>query len=276
MTTGDFIGLSGALAAISLAVFAFVVPRAVDMYLKRWKSMLSIDMPYGVRNSRVFRSAVFLDSFWMYVVAVSSLFLAIYFISVLANTAAYSLGRPPVFVFTSSLADAFLQGVDFLWWLLWATLIAFVASFFASHLDRGLPIIVRAFAHIVLSTGLPISLPQDLLDKAQSLIDQKQCDEAILHAATSLEYELRRILNLDTTHSFPATLSRLDKIQLRDATPEQIHDVVVMRNQIARKRDRLDIYDEQAAAAVVSSAVSILHQLRELGTSHVYSWLIPA
>jgi hypothetical protein len=271
MTVGDFIGASGALAAISLAVFAFVVPRAVGMYWKRWKSMLSIDMPYTIRNSHVFRNTVFLDSIWMYVVAVSSLFLAIYFISVLANIAAYSLGKPPVFVFTSSLADAFLQGVDFLWWLLWATLAAFMVSLTAGQLGGRSPIIVRTFAHIVLGTGLPTSLPQDLLDRARNLVDQKQYDAAILHAATSLECELRRILNLNATYSFPAVLSRLDRIQLPDATSGQIHDMVVMRNQIARKRDGLDIYDEQAATIFVSNAVSILHQLRELGTSHIYS-----
>jgi hypothetical protein len=272
ITTSDYITISSAIVAIALAVFAFMLPRTLEVTRRRWKAMMAIDMPYQIRNNWKFRMEIFLDSFGTYILSAVSLALAIYFISLLSNVLTISLGISPLYKITASIPQSFISGITMLWWILWGTLIlTVVLATIGQQRNESLPTIHKAFADIVIDGGLYVKVSQELMLNAIDLYEKEQYDEAIIHSTTALEYELRRMLNLDTSYPFASVLNRLGKIQLHCITPQHLDRIIIVRNQIAHKTtNKMNISDRQTANYVVNNTLSILLQLKRIGISTIY------
>ena len=234
--------------------------------------MLSVDMPRSVRSNSKFRSIIFVDSIWMYLIAMFSLYDTVLFISILGSVAAYQLGIPPPapFGIADNLLETFLKGVSFLLVILLFLSVLVMTLILPTDINKRLPVIVRAFAAIVLETIESPTLSKELLDSAQKLLGEGKYDMSILHAATSLEYELRRILNLKATESFAATLNRLGKIPSLTISPQQLDNIVLKRKQITCNAEGHNLHGKADAEAVVRNIDSILQQLKDTGISPLF------
>jgi hypothetical protein len=270
MEPNDLLAVTGALTAISIAIFVFLLPKTVEIYNTRWKAMLSVDMPDYIKNSKRFRTEIFLDTIGMYVLAFASISAGIYFTSILINVVSLSLGLEPTFLISSSLPEAFLDGAKGVWWILWATaVIALLWLGAGKFVSKSLPVITRAFAQITLDSKGSATLTQELLDSARDFLQKGEYNQAILHAATSLEYELRRMTNLGPAYSYTAVMSRFSKIELQDITSEQLDKIVIARNNIAHQKNG-QAYRREEAKEIVELVSTFITKLGQLGISAIY------
>lgn len=261
---------SAALVAITLAIFVFFLPKTVEIHNARWKSMQNLDMPDNIRNSKRFRIAIFLDNIGMYALAYASLLLAGYFIAILINAISGYFGLQGTFLFNNPLPIEFILALKILWFILAAVLVVSVLWLSAGNqISKKLPIIVRAYAEMTLDVSRAIGVKQELLSAARSYLQEGAYHEAILHSVTSLEYELRKKLNLGPNNSFAAVMSKLISSDLAWVIPREINDLVIVRNNIAHKMDTVN-YGEKEAKEVIESVNRILEQLDILGASTLY------
>lgn len=264
------IASSAALVAITLAIFVFLMPKTVETYHTRWKSMLNLDMPVNIRNSKRFRTEIFLDTIGMYVLAFTSLGLAVYLTVILSNAISYYFEVPGTFVFNNPPQIEFLRALKVLFIVLCAmggvSLLWFIAG---SEISKQLPIIVRAYAEMTLDVSRAVGVKQELLNTARSYLQEGAYNEAILHSVTSLEYELRKKLSLKPNNSFAAVMSKLISSDLAWVNPREINDLVIVRNNVAHKIGSVN-YGEKEAKEVLESVDRILNHLDMLGASTIY------
>lgn len=261
---------SAALVAITLAIFVFLLPKTVEIYHTRWKSMLNLDMPDKIRNNKHFRTEIFLDNLGMYVLAFASLGLAVYFTAILTTAISDYFGVPGTFVFNNPPQIEFLRALKVLFFVLSAMFTVSLLWLFAGNLiSKKLPIIVRAYAEMTLDISRERGVKQELLSTARSYLQEGTYNEAILHSVTSLEYELRKKLNLGPNNSFAAVMSKLISSDLAWVNPREINDLVIMRNNVAHKIGSVS-YGEKEAKEVLESVDRILNHLDMLGASTIY------
>lgn len=264
------IALSAPLVAISLAIFVFLLPKTVEIRNTRWKSMLNLDIPDNIRNSKRFRTEIFLDNFLMYALAFASLLVALYFVAILVNTISNYFGIQGTFLFTNPLPIEFIRVLKVLWVVLAIFFgVSLLWLFAGTHISKTLPIIVRAYAEMTLDISRGIGVKQELLKAARSLLQKGEYNEAILHSITSLEYELRKKLNLGSNKSFAAVMSKLISADLAWVIPREMNDLIIVRNNVAHKMGSAN-YGEKEAKEVLESVDRILDQLDMLGASTIY------
>jgi len=261
---------SSALVAITLAIFVFFLPKTVEIHNTRWKSMQSLDMPDSIRNSKLFRIATFSDNIGMFVVAFVCLLLAGYFTSILINAISGYFGLQGTFLFDQPVHVEFIRALKILWFILVFVLIVSILWLSAgSQISKTLPIITRAYVEMTLDVSREPGMKQDLVSAATSFLLQGAYSKAILHSVTSLEYGLRKKLNLGPNNSFAAVMSKLVNSDLAWVIPREINDLVIMRNNIAHKKDAVN-YGEEEAKEIIESVNRILEQLDVLGASTLY------
>jgi len=264
------IALSAPLVAISLAIFVFLLPKTVEIRNTRWKSMLNLDIPDNIRNSKRFRTEIFLDNSLMYALAFASLLVALYFVAILVNTISNYFGIQGTFLFTNPLPIEFIRALKVLWVVLAIFFgVSLLWLFAGTHISKTLPIIVRAYAEMTLDISRGIGVKQELLKAARSLLQKGEYNEAILHSITSLEYELRKKLNLGSNKSFAAVMSKLISADLAWVIPREMNDLIIVRNNVAHKMGSAN-YGEKEAKEVLESVDRILDQLDMLGASTIY------
>ncbi len=270
MASNYLITSSAALVAITLAIFVFFLPKTVEIHNTRWKSMQNLDMPDDIRNSKHFRTVIFLDNIGMYALVFASLILALYFVAILINAISGYFGLQGTFLFNIPLPIEFIRALKILWFILCVMLVVSLLWIFAgSQISKKLPIIVRAYAEMTLDVSRAIGVKQELLSAARSYLQERAYSKAILHSVTSLEYELRKKLNLGPDKSFAAVMSRLISSDLAWVVPREINDLVIMRNNIAHKLDTVN-YGEKEAKEVLESVNRIFEKLDILGASTLY------
>jgi hypothetical protein len=270
MESNYLITASAALAAITLAIFVFLLPKTVEIRNARWKSMLTLDMPDSVRNSKRFRTEVFLDNFGMYALAFANLLLALYFVAISANAISNYFGMPGTFLFTSSLPIEFARALKVFWTVLAALLFVSLLWLLAGNqISKTLPIIIRVYAEMTLDVSRERGVKQELLSAARNYLREGEYNKAILHSVTSLEYELRKKLNLGPNKSFAAVMSKLISSDLAWVNHTEIDDLIGVRNNVAHKVGSID-YGEKKAKEVLESIDRILGNLDELGASAIY------
>ncbi|MCJ7576704.1 MAG: hypothetical protein MUO80_08575 [Dehalococcoidia bacterium] len=271
MASNYLITSSAALVAITLAIFVFLLPKTVEIHNTRWKSMLNLDMPDNVRNSKRFRTEIFLDDIGMYVLAFASLLLAVYFTAILTNAISAYFGLPATFVLNNPPQIEFLRALKCLFFLLCAMFTVSLLWLTAGGLiSKRLPIIFRAYAEMTIDVSRAIGVKQDLLSTARSYLQEDAYNEAILHSATALEYELRKKLNLGPNNSFAAVMSKLIDSDLAWVNPTEINDLIIARNDVAHKKIGSINYGEREAKEVLESVDRILGHLDVLGASTIY------
>ncbi len=173
-------------------------------------------------------------------------------------------------MFNNPLPIEFILALKILWFILAAVLVVSVLWLSAGNqISKKLPIIVRAYAEMTLDVSRAIGVKQELLSAARSYLQEGAYHEAILHSVTSLEYELRKKLNLGPNNSFAAVMSKLISSDLAWVIPREINDLVIVRNNIAHKMDTVN-YGEKEAKEVIESVNRILEQLDILGASTLY------
>lgn len=226
---------SVAIITISLAVFVFLIPKANEIIKTRWKSMLSIDMPYHVLNNARFRLEILLDTMGMYFLALAFLTLGSYFTTILANTAAIYFEKDIPFAFLGDLPTAFINGVRYLGLLMSFIIVVIFLWFTAGYnITKKLPIMIKVYAQIVLDTSRPVDARTELMEESKKLLLSNKYDESILHSITALEYELRKKLNLDTKYSFSAVISKLANAKILGIDSEELNKIIIMRKNITR------------------------------------------
>lgn len=266
----DFIVPSIAIAALSVAIFVFMLPRTRETSSTRWKAMLSIDMPDAILNSLRFRTEVFFDTMGMYAVSFVSLLIGIWFTGILVKAASIYFGIPILMRLGISLPSTFIYGLEALLSLLWIMLVVSMLWLLAGRfISKNMPIIIQAFATIVLESKVSIRTTDELMSTARNLLAENKYEQAILHATTALECEVRKLLNLDQDKSFTAVISRLTKADLSGVTVEQLNHIVLARNDIAHQRGN-KTYSERDARELVEQLENLLRQLRETGISAMY------
>lgn len=232
--------------------------------------MLNLDIPDNIRNNKRFRTEIFLDNFGMYVLAFANLLLALYFVAILVNTISSYFGIQGTFLFTSPLHIEFIRALKVFWMVLAALLFVSLLWLLAGkQISKTLPIIIRAYAEMTLDISRERGVKQELLSTARSCLQEGAYDEAILHAVTSLEYELRKKLNLGPSKSFAAVISKLISSDLAWVNPTEIDDLIVVRNNVAHKVGSVN-YGEKEAKEVLDSVDRILGHLDALGASTIY------
>lgn len=270
MESNYLITASAALVAITVAIFVFLLPRTVEIYHIRWKSMQNLDMPDEVRNSKRFRTEIFMDNIGMYALSFVSLSLGVYFIAILVNAVSDYFGVPGTFVFYNPPQIEFLRALKILFFVLAA--MGSVALLWLSAgrlISKQLPIIIRAYAEMTVDLSRERGVKQELLSAARSYLQEGAYDEAILHSITSLEYELRKKLNLGPNNPFAAVMSRLIRADLTWVAHEEVNDLIIMRNNVAHKMGSVN-YGEKEAREVLGSVDRILEHLDALGASTIY------
>jgi hypothetical protein len=270
MESNYLITSSAALVAITLAIFVFLLPKTVEIHNARWKSMLNLDIPDNIRNSKWFRTEIFLDNFGMYALAFANLLLALYFVAILVNVISSYFGIQGTFLFTNPLPVEFIRALKVFWIVLAALFFVSLLWLLAgSKISKTLPIIIRAYAEMTLDVSREIGVKQGLLKEARSFLKKGVYDQAILHSITSLEYELRKKLNLGPNKSFTAVMSKLIRADLSWVTPKEINNLIIVRNNVAHKIGSVN-YGEKEAKDVLESVDRILGHLDVLGASTIY------
>jgi hypothetical protein len=169
MGSNYLITSSAALVAITLAIFVFLLPKTVEIYHTRWKSMQNLDMPDNIRNSKRFRTEIFLDNIGMYVLAFASLLLAVYFTGILTNAISDYFGVLGTFLFNNPPQIEFLRALKWLFFLLSAMFgVSLLWLAAGSQISKTLPIITRAYAEMTLDVSRGIGVRQELLKAARS------------------------------------------------------------------------------------------------------------
>lgn len=270
MESKDLITLSVALVAVSLAIFVFLLPKTVEIHNARWKSMLNLDMPDNIRNSKRFRTEIFLDNLGMYALAFASLLVALYFVAILVNTISNYFGIQGTFLFTNPLPIEFVRALKVFWVVLAAFFIVSLLWLFAGNqISKALPIIIRAYGEMTLDVSRGIGVRQELLKAARDFFQKGAYNQAILHSVTALEYELRKKLNLGPNNSFAAVMSKLVKADLAWVSPTEINGLIIVRNNVAHKMGSVN-YGEKEVKEVLESVDRILGHLDVLGASTIY------
>jgi len=266
----DLITVLAALVAVNLAIFIFLLPKTVEIHNARWKSMLNLDMPDDVRNNKWFRTEIFLDNLGMYALAFASLLITLIFVAILVNIVANYFGIQEIFFFINPLPVEFIRALKAFWIILSVLFfVSLVWMLAGKQISKTLPIIIRAYAEMTLDVSREKGVRQELLKEAISFLQKGIYDQAILHSITSLEYELRKKLNLGSSKSFAAVMSRIIKADLTWVTPKEVNGLVVTRNNIAHKMGSIN-YGEKEAREVLRSVDRILAHLDVLGASTIY------
>lgn len=270
MESGYLITASAALATITLAIFVFLLPKTVEIRNARWKSMLTLDIPHSIRNSKWFRTEIFLDNIGMYALAFASLVLALCFAAVLVNAVSSHFGIQGTFVFADPLPIEFIRALKAFWIVLGALFAVSLLWLLAgSQISKTLPIIIRAYAEMTLDVSRERGVREELLSAARSYLREGEYDEAVLHSITSLEYELRRKLNLGPSKSFAAVMSKLVTSDLAWVNPTEIDDLVIVRSNVAHEPGSIS-YGDTKAKELLESVDRILGHLDALGASAIY------
>ena len=270
MGSNYLITASAALVAITLAIFVFLLPKTIEIHNARWKSMLNLDIPDNIRNSRWFRTEVFLDNFGMYALAFANLLLALYFAAILFNTISSHLGIQGMFLFTNPLPIEFVRALKVFWIVLVALFsVSLLWLLAGNQISKTLPIIIRVYAEMTLDVSRERGVKQELLSAARNHLQEGEYNKAILHSVTSLEYELRKKLNLGPNKSFAAVMSKLISSDLAWVDPAEIDDLIIVRNNVAHKVGSVN-YGEKEAKEVLESVDKILGHLDTLGASTIY------
>jgi hypothetical protein len=141
MNVSDIINACGALIAVMVAIFVFLFTNSLQTYQTRSKSMISTDMPRFIRTNTRFRLEIFLDTAGQFFLAWMSLVMAIWFAPILVNAIAVNIGQNPIFLFSATLPQEFLNGAEILWWIL-AGMLGLSAMYFLAgkQVSKNLPL----------------------------------------------------------------------------------------------------------------------------------------
>lgn len=217
-----------------------------------------------------FRVVVFTDALGMSVVAFISLVSGAWFTSIMTKVMLGSLRSLGPRLFPWDPFQAFYLGVQGFGWLLVVVLVSIGIWFFAGRsLSNNMPILTRVHAHIVMNTKANTPLSRELLDAADRALEERSYSKAILCAGASLEYQVRLIFNLDSSVSFSAAISRLSRISSLGVVPQELNDLVILRNKVARTVSDVTPNQEQTMDFVRKSRIAA-RRLVELGTSEAY------
>ena len=262
----DFLTATIALAALSFAIFVFVFPKVLETLRSRRKSILSIDVPDFVQRDWRFKTIVFMDNFGLYFVSFTSLLIGLYFVALLLDITGYYLGIPRFLDWP--LPVAFRYGIIALALVLLLLYVVALMWFLAGRLISKKPLIIRGYAEITLEAKGRVEVPKGLFNEARAFYEHGKYGQAILYAVTALEYELRRRLNLGPPHSFTAVMRRLAKAGLEAATPQQVENMIIMRNRVAHATSEREML-EQDAKQILALVDGILEVLPETDLSSI-------
>jgi hypothetical protein len=232
--------------------------------------MLNLDMPDDIRNSKGFRTEVFLDNFGMFALAFANLLLSLYFVAILVNAIYSYLGMQGTFLFNNPLPTEFIRALKVFFAILGALFsVSLLWLLAGNQISRTLPVITRAYAEMTLDVSRERGVRQELVEAARSFLHEGVYNQAILHSITALEYELRKKLNLGPNKSFAAVMSKLIGADPALVNAAEVNCLITMRNNIAHRIGDVS-YGKKEASDVFESVDKILGRLDVLGASTVY------
>ena len=175
---GDLLGSVATLAAVTLAVFAFTLPRSVAIYNKKKTALLEADVPDPVKKQNLFVLFVFGDSYLLFVTGILSLFIGMGFVISLYHAFKLYVGSPVVAI------NVILENLSFLLFLLFIVLsVLLVASLslFTTEVIMGekkLPLLTRVYARDVLGRRSSKMEADSLVPEAENLYKKEAFGEA--------------------------------------------------------------------------------------------------
>jgi len=192
----DLLGPSATLLAVTLAIFAFALTRAFEVYNKKRTALLEADVPDPVKKQKLFFLFVFGDGLLLFMVSFMSLVIGICFVIVLHKTLSVYLGSP---LFT---VDSIIGDFGFLLLMLIIVLIIFLMASLALFTteviigERKLPLLARVYARRVLGRRSTQVEADSLVPEARNLYEKEAVGESVLYSMASLELALRNKLDL--------------------------------------------------------------------------------
>ncbi len=170
---GDILGPCATLLAVSLAVFAFSLPRSLSIYRERMTAFTDLDVPETVRKRGLFRLFVFGDGYLLMSAGGVSLIIGIMFAIIMSQSINYFLGSSFITI------NKILENLDtFLWFLVIVLLVLLVASLalFSTEVlvaEKKLPLLARVYAHRILGRSSSKSDADSLLPVARDLYNNR-------------------------------------------------------------------------------------------------------
>lgn len=231
-------------------------------------------MPVSIRNSEIFKTEILRDSLLLYILSIFSLFTGIWYVFVLLEIVGYYYGGFRAFQDSGiSIYDAFWIGTAILggiFALLSITTVLLVGV--GLLISKNLPLTMRAYVEITLQTKGEAKMTDALIDKAHNLHQLGEANEAVLHATTAVDYELRRLFNVRESYSFSLITSKVADSGITSPTKEEIIKLITIRNEVTGATSGKTVHSQDARAAL-NIANILIKNLRDKYFSLGYTTL---
>lgn len=246
----DLLAPGATLLAVALAVFAFALPRALEIGRKKRAALLEADIPDSVKKQNKFLWFVFGDSITLFMASILSLMIGVGFVIFMHDTLKLYLDSPLLTI------DRVLEEFRFLLFMLFGALIVlFVGSLtlFTTEViigEKNLPLLARVYARGVLGRW-PSKVDTDsLVPEARNLYKKGAFGESVLYSTASLETALKSRFNLPINLNFGRAIVEL-KEQLGKIVPvEELNNIRVIRNIAAHPSPERKVTKKDAEQAL--------------------------
>jgi len=203
----DLLAPTVTLLAVLFAVFAFLFPRAIELYRTRMAKLSEIDIPDHVRKNCGFRVGILGDSFLLFVISFALLIAALIYCPItLSRVADYYLGtqyvgfeRIDIYSFLRDFKQMTIFLTVVFSFVPGAVLCLLVEDMFFS---KRLPTLVRFYIKNVLERRPSKEEADSLLPEARRLYESKAFGESVLYSMASLELALKNKFGLPVNVGF--------------------------------------------------------------------------
>jgi len=247
---GDLLAPCATLSAVTLAVFVFALPRALDIGKKRKAALIEADVPDQVKKQVLFNLFVFGDGLLLFIAGLLSLYLGTGFIISMHHILKLSLDSPVV------TADRILEEFDSLLLMLLIVLVVLVVgslALFTTEViigEKKLPLLARVYARGVLGRRPSKVDADNLVPEARNLYRKGAFGESVLYSMAALELALRDKLDLHEgvgfRRLFVSVVERLGDV----LSAEELFNIGRLRNIAAHPSPETKVVKQDAEQAL--------------------------
>ncbi len=243
----ELLAPTATLFAVIVAIFAFMFPRALELYRERLSAVSEIDVPDYIRKRSGFKIGALGDVGLLSLTSVSLLILGvIYCPALLYRIVSFYLGstdfRPDQILNDFRNFSLIFGGLSSL--ALVAIITLFINDVFVS--GKKLPVLVKIYLRNILGQRVGKAETEKLLPESKRLFEIGAYGEAILNSVASLEIALKSRFNLPLHLSFGRVIIDLKEELGKIVSVEELNNIRSTRNMVAHPTPEKHVTRENA------------------------------
>jgi HEPN domain-containing protein len=249
------------LFAVIIAIFAFMFPRALELYKERLSAISEIDVPDYIRERFGFKIGALGDALLLFSTSVLLLGLGtIYCPALLYRIANFYLGSTDFGAsqILSDFREFVLAFGIFSALALVAVVTLFINDVFFS--EKRLPALVKIYLRNILGQRVRKAETKKLLPESKRLLKMGAYGEAILNSIASLEIALKSRFDLPLHLSFGRVIIDLKEELGKIVSLEELNNIRKIRNMAAHPTPERRVTKEDAET-VLNVVDSIMRRL---------------